>query len=510
MTLPETRWPNQRRAFEGTIGAIERGAKRLCVTSPTGSGKTFCMLDLITWAVENRFPVALYTQRRMLYEQTCKKLDEAGIYYGKRASGHEENRFPDVQMCMTQTELQAVYKREYRKLHAAKLVLVDEAHQQGGPVFSKIMADHVEAGAACVGYTATPLDLEGWEELLIAGTMSECLKIGALVKPETYAPDEPDLKHIKKYVVGQELTEAENTKAIMRPGVFGRVLKAWKQHNPDGKPTLLFGPDVAGSLFFAQEFCKAGIKAAHIDGEQIWCDGTFYNTEQDAREWLAEQSRTGEIKVVCNRFVLREGIDWPWIQVGSFATVFGALTSFLQSGGRLLRAHPGKEKCTILDHGGNWHRHGSLAVDRHWQLGMTNQRVTADRQEKLREKKEQEPITCPECGKVRGSGAVCPACGFEAHRRARVVVQIDGTLREVKGDIYRPRVTKLQPNTQSLWDRIYWRARSQKWNASFRQAEAMFFRENYYWPPRNLTMMPKDPNDWYKKVAQVPKEALNQ
>ena len=45
-------------------------------------------------------------------------------------------------------------------------------------------------------------------------------------------------------------------------------------------------------------------------------------------------------------------------------------------------------------------------------------------------------------------------CGFEAHRRARMVVQVDGTLREVKGDIYRPRVTKMQPNTQQLWDSL--------------------------------------------------------
>ncbi len=510
MQLPDTRWPNQVRAFTETLAALSRGVNRLCVTSPTGSGKTGMMLDQITEAVEKRQPVALYTQRRMLYDQTCASLDRAGINYGKRAAGHEPNSFPDVQMCMAQTELQAVYKREYRKLHNAKLVLIDELHQFCGDTCQKIMSDHVAAGAACVGYTATPLDLQGVDELLIAGTMSECLKIGALVKPETYAPDEPDLKHIKKYVVGQELTEKENVKSIMRPGVFGRVLKAWKQHNPDGRPTLLFGPDVAGSLFFAQEFCKAGIKAAHIDGEQIWCDGTFYNTEQDAREWLAGLSKSGEVKVVCNRFVLREGIDWPWIEVGSFATVFGALTSFLQSGGRLLRAHPGKEKCIILDHGGNWHRHGSLAMDRHWQLGMTNQRVCSERQERLREKKEAEPITCPECGKVRSGGAKCPACGFEAHRRARLVVQVDGTLREIKGDIYRPRTQKQFPNTQQIWNRTYYRGRSQKWNASFRQVEAMFFRENHYWPPHNLSLMPKDPNDWYKKVASVPKEALIQ
>jgi superfamily II DNA or RNA helicase len=505
--MPE-RWPNQVRAFDGTLAAIARGVKRLCVTSPTGSGKTQMMLDLIQWAVEYEKPVALYTQRRMLYDQTCASLDKAGIDYGRRAAGHNLDRAADVQMCMVQSEISAVYRREHRLLHHAKLVIVDEAHSFGGATFQQVIQDHVAAGATTVGYTATPLDLEGYDELLIAGTMSECLRIGALVPPKTFSPDEPDLRHIKKYVVGEDLTETENVKAIMRPGVFGRVLSKWKQHNPDGLPTLLFGPDVAGSLFFAQEFCKAGIKAAHIDGEQIWCAGEFYNTEQDARKWIAEQSKSGEVKVVCNRFVLREGIDWPWIQCGSFATVFGALTSFLQSGGRLLRAHPGKQHCIIIDHGGNWHRHSSLALDRHWELGITNHRVAAERQERLREKKEPEPIRCPQCGKVRVGGAKCPECGFEAHRQSRMVVQVDGTLREVKGDIYRPRMQKIKPNTQQQWNREYYRAKNSRRGMTFRQAEALFFRDHHYWPPRTLAFMPKNPGDWFAKVSQVPRESL--
>lgn len=793
------RWPNQVRAIEGTVAAIERGVKRLCVTSPTGSGKTRCMTDLIEWAAANRHPVALYTKRKMLYDQTCRVLDKAEIRYGKRASGHDPNLFLDIQMCMTPTENSRVYKSESRALHRAKIVIVDECfpagtlvsgvpiellkvgdmvdthlglrrvattyrrrrpermlrlrlddgrqivctpehpvwtpkgfiaanelttasmvltmlayempnlwlgrssqiqdgiqtavavqqssmqkrtlpakdskhvrqarrtdypipsnqryaptrgkgagvieapteriearssgrqrkaasdsagcasrsvglanrtsrsnqnsqrqwlsnllqnrhwklgieswdrgrwwfpfqsstahprrkkrgafafarvvdievleqgsghgpsevcpdgyvynletaeahtyfaegvlvhncHQHCGPTDQRIIEDHVSAGAAMIGYTATPLDLVGVDELLIAGTMSECLKIGALVKPETYAPDEPDLRHIKNYTVGRELTEGENVKSIMRPGVFARVFEAWKKHNPDAKPTLLFGPDVAGSLHFAEDFCKRGVPAAHIDGEQIWINGEFYPTDDEHREWLAGMSKSGDVKVVCNRFVLREGIDWPWIEVGSFATVFGSLTSFLQSGGRLLRAHPDKSKCVILDHGGNWHRHGSLAMDRHWELGMTSNRVAAERQERMRDKKEPEPITCPSCAKVRSSGATCPACGFTAHRRSRVVIQVDGKLKHVAGEIYKPRQQKMKPNTQQLWDRMYYRARSQKWDATFRQAEAMFFRENFYWPPRTLNRMPREPGDWFRKVSAVPQDALN-
>jgi len=505
------RWPNQQRAFDLTTAAIAQGVKRICLTSPTGSGKTAMMTDMIQWGVEEGRRVALYTQRKMLYEQTAGVLERAGIDFGKRASGHETALLRAVQLAMTPTELSRVYQRGDRELHAAGLVLIDEAHCQTGGAMQKIMQDHVADGAAIVGYTATPLDLEGlYDELIVAGVPSECRDFGALVPAETYAPDEPDLRHIKNYQVGLDLTEKDNAKAIMRPGVFGRVKDAWLQHNPHQKPTILFAPDVRGSIFFAEQFTKAGIRAAHIDGSDVWLDGQFYSTSQENRELVRDLMMAGDVKVVCNRFVLREGIDWPFVECGILACVFGALTSYLQSVGRLLRTckDTGKQSATLLDHGGNWWRHGSANEDREWFLDLTNHRVVGERLEKMREKKIAEPITCPECGKVRNGGRQCPVCGHIAHRKSRMVVQVDGTLKLREGDIMRPWRIKREQNTPDLWRQMYYRAKSQKWNATFRQAEAMFFRENYYYPPRDLPLMPVESGDWWRKVADVPREAL--
>jgi superfamily II DNA or RNA helicase len=509
MNLPEGRWPNQRRAFDGVLDAIQRGVKRLCVTSPTGSGKSLSMVDVIQWAVEQNEPTALYTQRKMLYDQTAGVLEKAGIDFGRRASGHERALLRNVQLCMTPSELSQVYKAESRELHRASRVLIDEAHCQTGGAMQRIMQDHVAAGATIIGYTATPLDLERlYDELLVAGTVSECFAIKALVPAETYAPDEPDLKHIRKYQVGEDLSEADNVKAIMRPGIFGRVVKAWKQHNPEQKPTLLFAPGVKESIWFAEQFTAAGIRAAHIDGTDTWIDGECHGTDQESRQLIVELLQAGDIKVVCNRYVLREGIDLPFIECGIFATVFGGLTSYIQSGGRLLRAckDTGKEKAIVLDHGGNWHRHGSLNEDREWTLGLTNHRVVGERAEKLREKKQAEPIVCPECGKVRAGGRTCPACGFVAHKKSRMVVQIDGTLRPVDGDVYRPRRVRHQPNEQQLWEKMYYRMK--RAGRTFRQAEALYCVENHGWPPRDLSLMPKDSSDWWRKVADVPRENL--
>lgn len=508
--LPANRWPNQIRAFDGVMDAMARGVKRLCVTSPTGTGKTKVITDLLHWVADQKTTAALYTHRKMLRDQLGNDLTRANILYGDRAAGFKPALWRDIQLVMTPTEASRVYKAEARELHDAKFVLVDERHQNQGPSFLRMMNDHVAAGAMEISFTATPLDLIDVDELLVAGSVSEGRECGALVVAETYAPDEPDLKHIRQYAVGEDLSDADNHKVIMRPGVFGRVKDSWLAHNPEQKPTILFGPDVKGSLFFAEQFYKAGIRAAHIDGSDVWLDGEWHQSDEEIRDRVAELSQAGEIKVVCNRFVLREGINWPWIECGIFATVFGSLTAFLQSGGRLLRASAssGKTKALILDHGGNYHRHGSLNEDREWTLGLTNHVAVGQRQENMREQKQPEPITCPQCSKVRYGGRQCPACGFIAHKKSRMVVQIDGTLRPVDGDIYRPRRTRRLHNERDLWRKIYFRAKSERWNATFRQAEAMYFREHFAWPPRDLPLMPKTTSDWWRKVADVPYESL--
>src|SRR5690606_2652442 len=118
---------------------------------------------------------------------------------------------------------------------------------------------------------------------------------GAHVVCHTYAPDEPDLRHIGPVKIGEDLTEGQNVKAIMRPGIFGRVYDNLVKLNPDLRPTILFGPDVAGSRWFAEQFTAKGIRAAHIDGEQIWLDGETYPSSREMRDELGRLSAAGEL-----------------------------------------------------------------------------------------------------------------------------------------------------------------------------------------------------------------------
>lgn len=222
--LPEDLWLHQGRGINGVIAAITEGLRRLVLTAPCGAGKTRMMTELIRWATANGMPVALYTSRRMLFGQTAKVLEGHGIEFGLRAARHEFTPERDVQVCMTQSEFSAVYKRNVRSPHAAKLVLIDEIHMQGGGMMQRLIDWHVQNGGVVVAFTATPLDLMGeWDRLIVAGTNSDLQACGAHVKAVTYCPDEPDLKHIKKYKVGEDLTDKENKQAIMRPGDLRRA-----------------------------------------------------------------------------------------------------------------------------------------------------------------------------------------------------------------------------------------------------------------------------------------------
>lgn len=500
-------WPHQQRAIDDVLAAIAAGERKICVTSPTGMGKTRTMAELIDHWCDQGLKTVLYTNRRLLVEQTSRVMAAHGIDHGMRAAGYEDEGYFPVAVSSIQTEDSRVFRKSSWQLHNADRVLIDEAHNQTAKVTRKILDAHLSAGAVYVGFTATPLDLEGLYDCLIqAGTMSEGRSCGALIPAWHYAPDEPDL-HDVKMQEGVDLTEKQNRKAIMRKGIFGRVWEHWLRLNPERKPTILFAPGVRESIWLAEQFQAQGVSAAHIDGQEVWVNGRLERTSRQAREDVLGASKDGKITVLCNRFVLREGIDAPWLAHGIFATVFGSLQSYLQSGGRLLRAYPGLDSVTIQDHGGNWWRHGSLNADRYWQLGDTSSVLAGLRADRMRAKKEKEPYLC-RCGLVLSSPK-CRLCGWEVPltKRSRPVVQTDGTLKEMLGDIYRPRRTTQSPDAQQIWERVYYRAK--KSGMTFRQAEALYAKENNWeWPPRTLRLMPVRERDWFLPVSEVPVSEL--
>lgn len=306
-------WPHQQKIVAESLAAIERGVRRNLVMCGTGGGKTWCMATLADHYRKLNLKVAVYTNRKMLLSQMSDAFTRFGVPHGVRAAGYLEDHDHLVQICSLQTENVRTNKKMIQDLHDAKLVLCDEAHVLKGDSIRKILDEHVEADAFIVGFTATPIDLEDWyDSLIVAGQPSELRACGAVVPALHYGPDEPDLKALKKLrkmnAEGEDFSENQVRSAMMTPTLFGRVSTWFHKLNPEHKPTLLFAPGVDESLWFAEQFTKAGIPAAHIDGDRIWLNGSFLSmgtdeTKRKSRELVLKMSRRGDVRVMCNRYV---------------------------------------------------------------------------------------------------------------------------------------------------------------------------------------------------------------
>lgn len=79
---------------------------------------------------------------------------------------------------------------------------------------------------------------------------------------------------------------------------------------------------------------------------------------------------------------------------------------------------------------------------------------------------------------------VCPECRRHGQNRKRV----------------------LKPDTADRWSQCYFRCKNSQ--QTFRQCEALFVKENGYWPPHNLSYMPRHAKDWMRKVREVPNDDL--
>lgn len=442
------------------------------LTSPTGGGKTFMAEHSIREALQRGMQATLYTHRRLLADQTRSRLEESGLDVGLRMSGEHDKITAPVQVAMVQTEQSRVLKAGDRSLHRSGLVIVDECHTIKGKVIQQILKQHRDDGAIIVGLTATPVGLAGmYDEIIVAGTNSELRGCGAHALCVTYSPDQPDTRHVRRNSVG-EYTYNQLKKMVRVQQIFGRVYDNWLELNPEMKPTLLFAPGVKESKWFTKLFHDRGVSAAHIDGNNVYWNGKEYKSDLLARNTIMEMSKSGEIKIICNRFVFREGIDAPWMAHGIAATPFGGMSSYLQSGGRIIRAAPGLERVIWQDHGGNYWRHGSLNEDRNWKIEDTNPSVAKDRENVP---KEREPIRCRKCGAERLGGMRCHQCGHEESTTLRMVLQANGQLKEM--DVKKQ--ASKSSSLQKVWDKYFFSAKKSRSNRplTFKSALFLFRRE---------------------------------
>ena len=467
-------WPHQDRGKALVYERRAAGVRRMCGVAPPGAGKTTCMAQLAVEEVERGGKVSIYLHRTMLLEQMSAVFTEKVIDHGIFASGYKRTGEHPIEMAMIDTAFSRCAKRGREDLHDATLVLVDEFHQQrgtkaravfdGGHGEGAIFAGHTARGATLVGFTGTPVGLkDACDELIEFGTYSELRSVKAHLPVRVYSPSEIDCSGLGRNADFEYSTKALEPRAAK---IIGDCFENWRKLNPFAEPAILFGPSVGGAFWFAQEFMRRGVLTAAVgDGvamlPELQASGNWqlvqHPLNKETREEVLRLSRSGEIKVLCNRFILREAIDMPWLRHGIFATVFGSIASYLQSVGRIQRYWEDYSDKILQDHGGGYWRHGSPNQDREWILGETSKDIADNRMERYKKGEEPEPIQCPKCHGWRTSGDVCPHCKHQHKRSVRRIMQESGDLVLQEGPVFKTKGPKSKAVThQKLWNSCLW------------------------------------------------------
>jgi superfamily II DNA or RNA helicase len=222
------------------------------------------------------------------------------------------------------------------------------------------------------------------------------------------------------------------------------------------------------------------------------------NTPQEDREAAFKAVEAGTLKGLCNFGVLGTGFDLPILGCGILAFASDSLRKVIQVCGRMLRSHPTKTDCIIIDHGSNIYRHGWPTEDRDWSLNPDETiRERAAKKAAAENSEPREPICCPKCGAMRDSGRKCLECGHEHKRSGMKVRTVDGQLKEL-----RPKDVKKKKQADDIGKAWLQCLAAMAWrNGTIKQAMAYFKSKTGRWPD-GLSPVP-DRSQWDMRVNVV-------
>ena len=367
-----------------TLNAVRKsyrdGHKRPCIVAPCGYGKTVLAAQMAAGATAKGNRVLFLVHRQELVDQTVKTFLAAGV---------------DMSLCnigMVQT-----VTRRIGQIPEPQLIITDENHHAKAASYRRIYDAY--PNAKCVGITATPQRLDGSgladvNDDLVVGAGAKWLIANSYLAPyDYYAPAVADLTGLKssrgEYIV------SDIEQRMIKRAVFGDVIANYRKLAGD-RQAICYCASIRHSEVMAQEFNAAGIPSAHIDGD----------TPTAERAETIEQFRQGSIKILCNVDLISEGFDVPDCACSILLRPTKSLTLHIQQSMRCMRYKDGK-RAVIIDHVGNYARHGLPDDERSWTLEGKRKKTGT------REASQIAVRQCPECYYVHPIAEKhCPQCGY--------------------------------------------------------------------------------------------------
>ena len=351
-----------------------------CIVLPCGGGKSVITADIAHRATNKHNRVLFLVHRKEL----CDQIKSTFYRYGV------DMHLVDVMMVQTAS-------RRLGKLKDYALIITDEGHHCKANTYKKIYDYYKTIPKIFV--TATPIRLGGeslgeiCDSMCIGPSVKELIAMGNLSPYKYYAPTLADFSHV--HTIAGELNAKEISSILDKSAIYGDVIKYY-QKLANGKQGICYCVNVEHSKNTARTFREHGINARHIDGD----------TPSEIRADIIREFRNGTIKILCNVGLISEGFDVPNCDVCILLRPTKSLSLYIQQAMRCMRYKQGKT-AIIIDHVGNYLRHGMPDDDREWSLEDKPKAKAREKPEKAVKVR-----VCKECfGTYPAELTVCPHCG---------------------------------------------------------------------------------------------------
>lgn len=392
--------PYQQELVDNIRRAIGQGRHSVCAVLGCGGGKSVIQGNIAASATARGNRVLFVVHRKELCQQITNTFTACGVDFSLCSVG------------MVQTVC-----RRLAKTQEPKLILVDEAHHILSQSYLSILQHF--PGAVVLGFTATPQRMnEGglgavFEELIESVSTEWLIQNHYLAPYKYYGVQLADAS--KLHTKRGDYDKAEVEALMNKRAIFGSAVENWLQL-AKGKQTIVYCSSIATSEGTAAAFREQGINAMHLDG----------TTPQAQRQAAVEGFRRGEVTVLCNVDLFGEGFDVPDCDCVVLMRPTKSLTLHIQQSMRSMRTNPNNpdKVALILDHVGNFTRHGLPDDVREWSL-----------ESKAKKKKQELSVKqCPNCfAVVKSAVQECPYCKYvwEKEEREGPEVVEDIILQEV-------------------------------------------------------------------------------
>lgn len=411
--------PDQAALLNAAMGRLLSGCPSLLVTAPTGWGKTVVFSALAARLSQAGKRVFILVHRAELLDQVSRTLTELEVEHGCIAPHAPNHKDKAVQVASVFTLCRRL--ADYRR---PDLLIIDEAHHA---IMSTTWGRIIRAYEAVprLGVTATPERLSGeglqdtFQELIHGPTVKDLIAQGHLSDYRLFAPPVTYTEGVHRRA--GDYDKKELATVMDKPTITGDALDHYCKL-ARGKRAIIFCVSIQHAAHTADNFSRAGLAAASIDGTM----------DRMARRNLVREFSRGAIQILTSCDLISEGFDLPAIEVAILLRPTQSLALYLQQVGRALRPYPGKPYALILDHAGNALRHGLPDDERQWSLEGREKRTGGNGEAS---------VGCRTCGQcfaaVRTGTAVCPYCQWVFPIESREVEQVDGVLEEIDRQMLR-------------------------------------------------------------------------